>query len=342
MDSRRIMRILITSCGKRDYLVNWFIHAAGVRGTVHVGNSHSDSPCFTLGIPHVVTPLIASPAYVPFLLDYCRKHRIDAICPLFDEDVYCLALHGDQFRKQGTFVLGPPQELARLAIDKWAAYRWLVAHGIRTPFTAIDLEAVRLALAQEEISFPLVLKPRFGMGSINVHTVHNWDELLQTFRFLAQCCHSPDGLTDDGGALGGQTVLVQKRLYGDEYGVDVLNDLLGKPVAIVSKRKLSMSAGETWAATTVHSPDLNRLGMKLGEALGHSGNLDCDVFLEDGIPVVLELNVRFGGGYPFSHFSGVDFPRCIAAWLDHTPIDSHWLTYTDGASAVKSLNIRAL
>ncbi len=336
------MRILITSCGKRDYLVNWFVLAAGPKGTVHVGNSHEDSPCFALGVPHVVTPLIASPAYIPFLLDYCRENHIDLVCPLFDEDVHCLALHGDQFREQGTLVLGPQRELARLAIDKWAAHQWLTARGILTPFTAIDLKVVRSGLEREEISFPLMVKPRYGMGSIDVYIVHNWDELLQTFSFLTQRCHSPSGLTDKSGAHGGGDVLVQKRLVGDEFGVDVLNDLKGKPVAVVPKRKLSMSAGETWVAATVRSTDLHRLGMQLGEELGHVGNLDCDIFVVDGVPVVLELNVRFGGGYPFSHFSGVDFPRCIAAWLDRTPIDPRWLTYTEGVSAVKSLSVRAL
>ena len=160
MDYLRVMRILITSCGKRDYLVKWVVLAAGPNGTVHVGNSHADSPCFALDVPHVVTPLVASPAYIPFLLDYCSENQIDLVCPLFDEDVHCLAMHGDQFREQGTLVLGPQRKLARLAIDKWAAHQWLTAHGIGTPFTALDLEVVRSGLDREEISFPLMVTPR--------------------------------------------------------------------------------------------------------------------------------------------------------------------------------------
>lgn len=334
------MNILITSCGKRDYLVQWFIDAAGHDGAVHVGNSQASSPCFALGVPHVVTPLIASPEYVPFLLDYCREHRIDAICPLFDEDVFCLALHSDRFRVQGTLVLGPPPQLARLALDKWAAHRWLGELGIATPWTAWNLEEVRAGLEREVVAFPMVVKPRYGMGSVDVCVVHDWEELIRTFGFLKDRCRPPRYLVTD--AEEGGDVLVQERLVGDEFGMDVLNDLTGNPLAVVSKRKLSMSAGETWAATSVRNAELHRLGMKLGEALGHVGNLDCDVFLVDGVPVVLELNVRFGGGYPFSHFSGVDFPRCIVAWLDRAPIDPRWLEYKEGVSAAKSLGVRAI
>ena len=41
-----------------------------------------------------------------------------------------------------------------------------------------------------------------------------------------------------------------------------------------------------------------------------------DVFVVDKVPYVLELNARFGGGYPFSHFAGVDLPKAIVKWID--------------------------
>lgn len=30
---------------------------------------------------------------------------------------------------------------------------------------------------------------------------------------------------------------------------------------------------------------------------------------------MLEMNARFGGGYPFSHMAGVDLPQAIVNWL---------------------------
>jgi carbamoyl-phosphate synthase large subunit len=42
--------------------------------------------------------------------------------------------------------------------------------------------------------------------------------------------------------------------------------------------------------------------------------LDCDFFVTgDGI-YVLDLNPRLGGGYPFAHLAGADYPAALVAW----------------------------
>lgn len=55
--------------------------------------------------------------------------------------------------------------------------------------------------------------------------------------------------------------------------------------------------------------------------LHHIGNLDVDIFEKNGEYYVLELNPRFGGGYPFSYEAGVNFPKAIIEWLKGNEID---------------------
>jgi len=33
------------------------------------------------------------------------------------------------------------------------------------------------------------------------------------------------------------------------------------------------------------------------------------------------LNPRFGGGYPFSHMSGANYPAAILAWMENSKFD---------------------
>ena len=64
------------------------------------------------------------------------------------------------------------------------------------------------------------------------------------------------------------------------------------------------------------------MGRRIGEALGHIGNLDVDIMQHaDGAYCVLELNPRFGGGFPFSYEGGVNLPKAIIQWLKGEPVD---------------------
>ena len=53
----------------------------------------------------------------------------------------------------------------------------------------------------------------------------------------------------------------------------------------------------------------------------HIANLDCDVLEKDGIYYVLELNPRFGGGFPFSYEAGVNMPKAIIQWIKGEEVD---------------------
>jgi len=55
----------------------------------------------------------------------------------------------------------------------------------------------------------------------------------------------------------------------------------------------------------------------------------------DGRPYVLEMNPRFGGGYPFSHMAGANLPAALVAWADGGTIDEDWLRVRPNVVASK-------
>ena len=78
------------------------------------------------------------------------------------------------------------------------------------------------------------------------------------------------------------------------------------------------------------NPGIEKIGRAIGTNLKHIGSLDCDILEKDGEFFVLELNPRFGGGYPFSHEAGVDTPSIYLSWLSGVPYPRKNIKYTAG------------
>jgi carbamoyl-phosphate synthase large subunit len=133
----------------------------------------------------------------------------------------------------------------------------------------------------------------------------------------------------------GHGFIIQEWLAGQEYGFDVVNDLNGRYVCTLGRRKLDMRAGNTDRAETVADPALERLGEILGRQLRHLGSLDGDVLATHRGYCVLDLNPRFGGGYPFSHLAGANIPAALIAWASGQQPDPSWLRARPGVVVSK-------
>ena len=119
------LNLLFTSAGRRSYLIRFFREALGGEGKIFAANSSPLSTALQEADEAVITPLIYDGSYIPFLLDYCRKHRIDALMSLFDVDLPVLAQHKEAFAAQGTRVLVSDPGFIGICNDKWKTFCFL-------------------------------------------------------------------------------------------------------------------------------------------------------------------------------------------------------------------------
>ena len=221
-----------------------------------------------------------------------------------------------------------------LCFDKKRSAEFLAGIGIGTPKTRFTLADAHAALLRGEVAFPLVVKPRWGTASIGLEFIHDQRELDLAYE-LVRGRLTRSILSDITATDAHRSVMIQELLRGREYGLDIVCDLDGRYVTTFVKHKISMRSGETEKAETVASPALEALGKFIAQHLRHVGNLDCDVFVAPEVISVLDMNPRFGGGYPFSHVAGANLPAALLAWANHETPAPEWLQVKPGIRASK-------
>lgn len=337
----RTLNILLTSAGRRTYMVRYFKQALNDVGKVYAGNSEYTATLQEAD-GYVITPMIYDPKYIDFLLEYCKEKEIGAILSLFDVDLTKLSDNAARFEEIGVKLIVSGPSAIHICNDKWMMAKWFERIRIAHPKTYLQCSEVIEAIAKGEMAYPLFVKPRWGMGSIGVYMVENEEELELLYKKVKKICMETY-LKYESAVDIDNCVLIQEMIKGVEYGMNVLNDMDANYVTHAVIHKESMRAGETDVAETISPKLYNNLAMKLSENLRHIGNLDVDLIMTDkGEMYVIELNARFGGQYPFVHNAGANYPQQIVNWLRGKATDENCLVPEVGVKSCKELTIRRM
>jgi carbamoyl-phosphate synthase large subunit len=318
------MNVMLTCAGRRNYLVTFFRQALENHGRVLAGDATLEAPALQEADESFLLPPINHSDYFDKLLDICQQKQVKLIIPLNDLELPYLARQRDRFLEIGTIPVVSSPEVIDICFDKFATFQFLQNLGISAPKTYLSLDEARQAIAQGEITFPLVVKPRWGSASIGIEYPEDDEELELAYRFVKKLL-GRSFLAEVSSSDPERCILIQERLTGQEHGLDIINNLDGAYITTFIKRKLTMRGGETDRAVTVENAEIKQLGEKIGQNLGHIGNLDCDVMVSPKGLCVLELNPRFGGGYPFSQMAGANIPAALIAWANGERPDDSWL-----------------
>ncbi len=334
------MNILLTSVGRRAYLVDYFRSAVEPRGKVIATNSVADTAGMMAADVACVVPEAGNEGFIDALLDVCRRHEVGLLFSLHDWEAPFIVAAAKKFEEAGVVLGVSSPEVLQTCLDKYRTYEFCRDRGIPTPRTFLSETEALKACEDGFVGFPLIVKARFGQGSLALHKVHNVKELEAACLLAhAEIARFEDNQLHAGAAA---RTIVQECIVGDEYGLDIVNDFEGRFRACLAKRKLVMRSGETDVAVSVHDEVLEQIGETIGVSLGHIGMLDADVIVRDGKPYLLELNPRFGGHYPFSHAAGANVPAALIAFAEGREADPETLTVKSGVRSQKELVLRTV
>lgn len=317
------MNILFTCAGRRTYLLKYFKENLSGDDKVIATDMQLSAPALQAADIKLKVPAVYDPKYVDITLKICEEYKVDALISLNDLELPILSENKARFEKLGVKVIVSDPEVIDICFDKYKTAQWVESLGMKSPKTYVRVEDAKAALAAGEISFPLFMKPRWGSGSIGLESIADMEELDIYYNLLMKKIKKTILAT---ASVGEEYIMIQEKLTGPEFGLDVMNDLQGNNISVSVKQKLAMRAGETDKAVTRDIPEVREMGRMIGESLRHIGNLDVDIMQRaNGEYCVLELNPRFGGGFPFSYEAGVNMPKAIIQWVKGEPVDSTML-----------------
>jgi len=291
--------VLISSCGRRGVLVRLFrssLTKIGLTGGVYGADASPLSAALQMCDRGFLVPRCTEAAFVPATVDLCRRESITLVVPTIDTELAAYSSARGLFAAAGTTVAVSAIETIRIGGDKVETHRWLSEMGFPTvrQWTAGGIP--------NSATFPLVAKPRFGSASAGVSTLGTREELARIRE--------------------SEEMIFQERAPGREYTVDVFVDRHGRCRCAVPRQRLEVRAGEVSKARTARHEGLQALATKIAEALpGAYGVMNIQVFVdpESQSMNVIEINPRFGGGFPLTSQAGADYPT----WLIQDVLGEH-------------------
>lgn len=283
--------ILITSAGRRTKLVEYFKRVLLGGGKVITADCNDLAPALYTSDKGYLVPRITDADYLKKLMEICSLESISAVLSLIDPELPILAGNKKSFEDIGVKPIVSDYQPVDICSDKIKMHHFLGRHGFDNVKTFEDLEAFLSSRTKE--NFPVFLKKRFGSASSGVRKINHIENLKSAFREK-------------------ENLIIQEFIDGRELGIDIYVDLISREIiSIFIKEKYHMRSGETDKAVSIIHPDVSALVADFVKKLGLIGPLDMDIIEKDGHYFIIDVNSRFGGGYPLAYECGENYPRYI-------------------------------
>lgn len=283
--------ILITSAGQRVSLVRAFQKELKL--------IYKDAKVYTVDLNPLLAPAchvsdgfyavkkVTESDYISDLLTLCKKLQIKLLIPTIDTELLVLAQNKALFLEQGIIPIVADIDLITLCRDKRLTNQFFIDHQIDIP-NAID---------KNNLTFPLFIKPYDGSLSKDTFLIKQESD-LNRYHYTNEKLMFME--------------YIDTAIY-DEYTVDAYYDQNGNLKCVVPRKRIHVRAGEVNKGVTCKNELVSFVKEKLSYIEGALGCLTMQFFFNPLTKRIIgiEINPRFGGGYPLSYFAGANYPKFI-------------------------------
>jgi len=303
----QINNILITSAGRRVSLVrnakeslqkhnkDAKVYAVDLKPELSSACQVADS--------YERVPRVTDAKYIPFLLEFCKKNSISIVIPTIDTELEVLSKTKNMFEEIGVMVAISSQEICKTFYHKSTTDAFFSKQSVPTPKMVTDFE---------NVTYPLFAKLNNSSCSVGAQKVYSAIEVKELLNENSD-------------------YIFQEFIDADEFTVDVYVNKIGEVCSVVPRQRLEVRAGEVNKALAVKDETIIEAVKNLcSKMTGSFGVITVQLFKKDEQISFIEVNPRFGGGYPLSWRSGADMvgmliddylgrsPSYNESWADQT------------------------
>lgn len=297
--------VLLLSAGRRVDLAEAFLSEIRLRDPDAELLAIDANPDFSAAC-HVAdrsfrSPRATDPGYIEFLMDLCRDHGIGLVVPTIDTELLVLARNRDAFASKGIHLIISDESLVRACRDKRETARLFSELRIDTPEI----------YARHAIRYPCFAKPYDGSSSIGAMKIQSEEDLSSSL-------------------LADEKMMFMEFIGSEysEYTVDAYFDRHGNLRCLVPRQRIEVRAGEVAKGVTRRNFVYDFLLRRIEHLKGARGCVTLQLFAKQypDTYAALEINPRFGGGFPLSYSAGANYP----GWLLDEYLLDRGVTFFDG------------
>lgn len=283
--------ILISSAGRRVSLVRFFQRELKLvfpdAKVIASDASPERSAACRVADDYFAVPRISSGNYIAETLRLCLEFGIRLVIPTIDTELIILAQNVALFKMNGIDIVISDADVVQIFRDKRKTHDFFQEYGINCA----------KEYTRDNYELPMYLKPVDGSRSVDNFIIREASEL------------TPYQLSND------KLLFLEYLDHAThiEYTIDLYYDRLGNLKCFVPRKRLEVRDGEVNKAVTKRTPFMHEIWRKLQFVKGFRGCITFQVFVhrDSGALYGIEINPRFGGGYPLSYLAHANFPEWI-------------------------------
>ena len=283
--------ILITCGGRRVSLLRFFkteLKKIYPEGLVFItDNQPLLASTSQLADGFFEVPKLCNPNYINELLNICIENNIALLIPTFDKELEVLSMSEGIFKKNGIIPVISSYDFINKTINKSKTHR--LFKSLSVPFPK--------EYSKKEYKLPIYIKPDIGSSSKDNFVITSKSDFLKKH------------FTNDGYLF---LEYINPNEF-DEYTCDLYYSKSHNLKCAVPRKRLEVRAGEVSKALTKKNEILDFIYKYYSFLPGVKGCINIQLFkhISTSKIVCIEINPRFGGGFPLSYHAGANYPLWI-------------------------------